>query len=356
MGRMNEILPNEKFADQNELRQSVSPLLKCMAAVGLYFRRDDLVTNQDKLDEDVAANGTETHCVRQSTAPLNSGRLTCSMKYYAASLSIVLWCNVLRFLSAFTNDDTFGLLLITKLSVMSSFVLSAILHSAYFKASQSGKLDSILLQIRVTTDFAKRIRRIAVAGLVFISVALPINLLCFYSLLFQSKHFFDFLLAPIGTHISTVRSENELLKWFYLIVVQVLCTTTWLCGHLMNHILMTIFSHQFSFIGTCFRRSIDARGRFHGDLKAIRNRYQALCCAVRMADEFIMISNVASFCCQMFSFVILMYSFVMIGLETSTTAFAYDFFMTGNVVGLITTTAHGIAVNHAVSLTSNASL
>jgi len=109
----------------------LSPLLYNMRAFGFYFTREPHKT-------------TGTTEFRVSTGCQNywnPGRI------YSTIMFVVTLISSLRFCTIIDGKETLGVVLFFKLGVISSAFLTAILHTAYYVASHTGKLDRVLRQV-----------------------------------------------------------------------------------------------------------------------------------------------------------------------------------------------------------------
>jgi len=77
-------------------------------------------------------------------------------------------------------------------------------------------------------------------------------------------------------------------------------------AHSMSMVLVYIHN-QFKKVKKIFRRALDERGQFGGDLSAFRRRHQTLSRAVSKVDGFMMLSNVAGFVCHVCNIIILLF-------------------------------------------------
>lgn len=330
-----QTFPGEVFDDQLSLKRSLLPLLQIMKFAGLYFIRETECRGVVELSEGGRANSR------------SCGILT---RVAATGLLVLSWMNVLRCPTVFSQHDTFDVLLITKLSIWTIFILCAILQTSYFAASLSGHLDYILKEVRVTSEFSNSIRKLALLGIAFASSeCLAFTIMEFY-VMFASNGFYDFLLTPLTTYVPIDGFLLTTARIIYVLAVQMPCIVTWLLAHVMNHMLAAIFRGQFNLINKRFRQCISHTGQFHGDIRNFRHRHQALCSAVKMSDKFLKFSNVASFGCQMFAVLIVFYASIFTRFTDPLLTFMTITFVSANAVGLAVTTLHGIMVNHAVSV------
>jgi len=122
----------------------------------------------------------------------------------------------------------------------------------------------------------------------------------------------------------------------------------------MNYLVMTFPYDQFNRLTEEFSKSIGDRGEFSGNFEQLRRRHQAISRSVQEADRFLMISNVACFCCQIVGIILVLYSAIFFRDETvarnTEGAAFYIIWLAINVFGLTLAAWLAIVVNHAVSL------
>jgi len=122
----------------------------------------------------------------------------------------------------------------------------------------------------------------------------------------------------------------------------------------MNFMVMSFLYDQFNKLSEEFSKCIDDRGEFSGNFEQFRRRHQAISRSVQQADRFLKISNVACFCCQIVSLILILYSAIFFRYETVAQnmqrALFYVVWIGFLVFGLTLTTGLAIIVNHAVSL------
>jgi hypothetical protein len=122
------IFADEKFADNDALAKCLSPLATILTIFGFYFKHEEAVVN----------GGT------------SRGFKANKQRAYCIAVLILLWLNASRCTMVFTGDDKFGSQLLIKLVWMAVVLLCAILDSSYFIASESGALDRLVREIRVS--------------------------------------------------------------------------------------------------------------------------------------------------------------------------------------------------------------
>ena len=118
--------------------------------------------------------------------------------------------------------------------------------------------------------------------------------------------------------------------------------------------VMSFLYDQFNKLSEEFSKCIGDRGEFSGNFEQFRRRHQAISRSVQQADRFLRISNVACFCCQIVSLILVMYSAIFFRYETVALSMQraafYVVWIGFLVFGLTLTTGLAIIVNHAVSL------
>jgi len=121
----------------------------------------------------------------------------------------------------------------------------------------------------------------------------------------------------------------------------------------MNFMVMTFLYNQFSNLNAEFSRCVGDGGEFSGNFEQFRRRHQAISRSVNEADRFLKISNVACFCCQIVSIIILLYSTIFFRDDTVSLsgqgAFVYVAWLLGNLFGLALAAGQALVVHHAVS-------
>jgi len=69
----------------------------------------------------------------------------------------------------------------------------------------------------------------------------------------------------------------------------------------------SVLYDQFRALNKDFRRAVGCRGEFQGSIREFRRRHQELSQSVQNADQFMMINNLAGFCCQIVNVVVILY-------------------------------------------------
>ena len=122
----------------------------------------------------------------------------------------------------------------------------------------------------------------------------------------------------------------------------------------MNYLVMNFLYDQFNKLYEKFSQCIGDRGEFSGNFEQFRRRHQAISRSVHQADRFLMISNVACFCCQIVSLISILYSTIFYRDETASLsthgAVVYILIIAICVFSLSLTAGLAIIVHHAVSI------
>jgi len=336
----------------------MTPLLRAMKIFGLYFVLDDCVSVKDVREP---ANSPETINATDDTGAeteeLSKEKTnyfgTKFNRFYSIAVLILLWANLLRLFTFFNSNTSFDNILLSKLVNLSWMLLSAIDQTSLFIACQSGRLHRILREIRVTREDTHLLRKnVIIQTLLIASVYV---LYCAYYLYFifnTTGEMVDFLVAPFLTLVPV--SSGIILLVLHIIVAFIasFLLSAWLLPLTLINVITIVISKQFAMLDRRFTEAIDESGSFTGDLRLFRRRHPSICHAVRRADRFVGVSNLAGFGCHMISFVIVLFSEVTFPFSPSTqtmTGIANFFWLFFNTVGLIRATSNGFSVNTRVS-------
>jgi len=122
--------------------------------------------------------------------------------------------------------------------------------------------------------------------------------------------------------------------------------------HSVNYMVTSVLYVQFRALNEDFGRAVGCRGEFHGSIREFRRRHQELSQSVQNADQFMMISNVAGFCCQILNVILVLYCTIFFRDETvghdAISATMYVYWLASIAFGLTFTACQGVAINHAV--------
>jgi len=142
----------EPFADHGELLSSLSPLLFSMKLCGLYFDRE--VRHRRCTDNPEWNPATRT-------------RISWSgLRIYATVALILVWLNVIRLFSLFDKDDHFSSDLLMKIILLAIFSVPALMYTACYYASHTGKL--VAVRLTMSTVIIISMRRLMTKRVVYV--------------------------------------------------------------------------------------------------------------------------------------------------------------------------------------------
>ena len=335
----------EPFADNGDLLSSLSPLLTSMKLFGLYYQRKN--RRKRSIDDPEPERNSDT-----TKTVLSKPATTWNKLQIHASVVLTLsWLNVFRLVFLITKSDRFGADLLMKIAVFSWFGLSAVLQTAYYYASHSGKLVKVLLTLPVTEDCVLKAHRAAVGLTVFTWTTLIINGIIGVYFYLDTDGRFDYNTAPLFTYIEVPEDKLVISRLVGSLLHLLQIPATVLCP-VMTQVLVYVFYHQFRKLKKNFGRAIGKKGQLSTDLSVFRRRHQTLCSAVSKLDGFMMFSNVGGFACHIANTIVLLYSVIFYRdtTETPISTFIYVSVLQANVLGLFFAASAGIVVNYMVSL------
>ena len=184
-----------QLVDGGDLLKCFSPLLNSMRLFGLYF------TRESRRIHDAATVATDSR-------KWNGGRI------YAVVMMVLAWLNVARIFSVFHKTDKFGYLLFLKLSMVSAFLLSVVLQTACFVASQTGNLDRVFRDAKLPKSDHIRYRRLAVIHTAVCWILLVAEMLIFLVPVLLRDTYYDMSLTPLGVHVAVSHEPIVLITLF----------------------------------------------------------------------------------------------------------------------------------------------
>jgi len=326
----------EPFADNGELLSSLSSLLFNMKLFGLYFHRED--PHQQRTDD--PEWNPATTLTRSSSSWL---------RIYATVILILVWSNAVRLLSLFDKSDHFGAVLLMKMMVILWFSLTAIMYTAYYFASHTGKLFKVLQTLPLSPDRVRYVRRLSVTltASMWISAVIHLSVLAYIH--FTTTGEYDFTVAPLVTYIYVPEDRITIARLCGYVTYIFIFPGMLLC-HAMNLVIVYVVCREYKKLKKDFRRAVGESGQFTGDLPSFRRRHQTLSRAVGKMDGFLMFSNVGGFVCHIAIIIILIYCIVFYRESTATpvSALAHIFWLSANIKGLFFSASACIMVNHTV--------
>ena len=191
----------EQLADGDDLLKRFSPLINSMRVCGLYF------TRVPRCVPDVQ-NSRSTTVTKDSAVPMkwNGGRI------YVLTILVALWLDAARKLSLFDKADKFGLVLFVKLASVSGSFLCAVLQTACFVACQTGNLDRVFREARLSKSDHVRYHRLAVIHTTACWIIIVGEVLIFLVPQFLREKHWDMSLVPFGNYIAVSDQPMLLIK------------------------------------------------------------------------------------------------------------------------------------------------
>jgi len=229
--------------------------------------------------------------------------------------------------------------------------LCAVCQLTYFVASYTGCLERVLVGIKLHQDGLRRCRRTVAICTPLTWIILLINTLVLVYSFFLTEGYMDITLAPIKTYVTV---SNLLVPRLIVFVVSIYVNAAWIFSHAMTLMLATIFCRQYSQLERAFKQRLadsEKRRISDSEIETTRQRHQAISSSVTETDSFLMFSNAAAFCCQLFGTILLLYSviFYYSTMNDPIIIVMHAVWMSGQTMGLSVTTAAGIMVNNYVS-------
>jgi len=328
-----------QLSDGDVVLKCFSPLLSSMKLFGLYFTQ----ASRRIHNASTPASGTTDSQVPRNW---NGGRV------YAVVILVVAWLNAARMLSAFHKTDKFGFVLLLKLAAISAGFLSAFQQTACFVACQTGNLDRVFCDARLPKSDVARYRRLAIIHAIVCWVLLLADANIYLLPLFTADSTLNSSTTPFGVHFF-MTGQLVLLAKVITALLFILADFVWFFSHSVNYLVTSVLYDQFRALNKDFHSAVGCRGEFQGSIREFRRRHQELSQSVENADRFMMISNVAGFCCQIANVILILYCTLFfpdktVGQNHAVSAVMYVYWLVSTLLGLTLTACQGIVINHAV--------
>jgi len=316
-----------------------SPLLNSMKVFGLYFTQ---------ASHRIHNASTPTSGTMDSQVPRkwNRGRI------HAVIILLVIWLNVARMLSIFHKTDKFGVTIFLKLTQISASFLSAFQQTACFVACQTGNLDRVFSDAILLKSTVAKYHRLAIIHTFVCWVSLLAILSLFLPPVFITMdHSLHSSMTPFSVHVFITDHLLILAKAMTsLFFTSSYCA--WIFSHSVNYMVTSVLYDQFGALNKDFHHVISCRGEFQGSIREFRRRHQELSQSVQNADQFMMVSNVAGFCCQILSIILILYCSIFFREESvgqdATSAIMFVIWLVSTLLSLTLTACQGIVINHVV--------
>lgn len=330
---------DEIFADIDALARSLSPIIKLLKLTGSYF-------------ESYNANGD--HRTKQQHTERNDCKHSSwnFAEIYSAALTILLWFDIVRLLTAFiAADNKFNEMLVNKLVMVIILAQNASMKTAFYFAARSGRLVQALHQLRITNDFIKVPRELVGVRVAVYSISLAIYMAFFVYALFLTDGSFNFVVTPFVALVPINDGWLIVAKSLFALV-NVLSLQSFLWPMTLYQTLARVLTRQFRMLNSRFKIANSQRRQFKGSLKIMRNRHQALCFAVRSVDSCLTAAPAAIFCGEMFTIIVLLYGFMFLNYTNPFVIVVYSSALAFSVVSLSTNVVNGTMLNSEVGVKS----
>jgi len=231
-------------------------LLKMMTMFGLYHRPTDKV----KTEESPALHGRH-----------------CNVRFiWSTFILVCLWLNFIRFLLVFAQNEPFDSLLVSKISFCAIFLECSMSNTSYYIAMRTGRLDRIINTMRISVEFAERLRKLSIVFVVLTTCLAMLLTVIVSAALYYFGESFIFLAAPFENQVLNSDSWFEVTKIGF-VVLCILLVQSWSLPMAMNTALTFIFYWQFCSLNERFASTLGRNGKLaSGDLATFRSRHQAL--------------------------------------------------------------------------------
>jgi len=200
-------LHTEECADRNALIKSFSPLFTSMKIFGVYFNVDDNeshVATPDTTDK-VLLPDTMQYDQKPRNNRWNYGKI------YGATVLVLQWLNVIRLVTRFSSSDKFEARLTYKLVALAQALLCATMHTSYFIACSTGRLNGVLRDIQVSMKVCTSMRKRAILLTVLVWILIVEHMCVFIFFLLFNFEKFDYLVAPFD-NIIMINSSIQLIN------------------------------------------------------------------------------------------------------------------------------------------------
>jgi len=326
--------------DGDALLSCFSPLFYSMRICGLYF------THASRRIHDASTAKTDSAVSKK----WNKGRI------YALGSLTMMWLNMARILSVFDKADKFGYVLLLKLAMIFGGLLSVVFQTACFVACQTRNLDRVFLDAKLPKSDHIRYRRLAVIHTIACWIFSVITMVLALVPMFLDKASWGYSLTPFGNHVA-MSGPLVWLIMLFAILQYFFLYTAWIFPQSVNYMVTSVLYDQFRALNKDFYRAVGCGGEFQGSVREFRQRHQALSHSVQNADQFIMISNVAGFCCQILNLILISYSSIFFAEEfvgsNALLSVMHAIWLIEIVGGLMLTACQGIVINHVVRIASS---
>jgi len=206
------------LGDGDALLRRFSPLLSSMKVFGLYF------TQASRRIHDVSSMTPDSAVPKK----WNRGRI------YAVIILVLAWLNVARMLTVFEKTDKFGYFLLLKLAKVSGGLLSVVLQTACYVACQTGNLDRVFLDARLSKSDHVRYRRLAVIHTATCWIFGGTRMLISVVPMFLDEENWGYSTTPFGIHL-VVSGPSVLLVTLFAFLQHFFLYGAWIFPQSLNY-------------------------------------------------------------------------------------------------------------------------
>ena len=146
---------------------------------------------------------------------LNASRGVTILSWEAMVMLVIVCTDTARNMTVFQQSDTFGIILLLKLVMVTSRLFSSLSQISCFVASQTGNLDRVLRDARLSRSDHIRYGRLAVIHTVLCWICATGEMLMLTVALFLVLEVWDMSVTPLGVHVF---ASSELLLLFLRLV------------------------------------------------------------------------------------------------------------------------------------------
>ena len=232
--------------------------------------------------------------------------------FYSIFIVMITWLNLIRMMTIFNQNDSFGPALFLKLINVSWVLLCAMnasccLYSCRSKESlpqfflQWLALNPNGLNLHYRNFISQRAIIYVIGCLVFIALNMS-----FSGYVFLNTAMFDGMLTPL----ESIENLQLMLKIIYVSLIHSSLSCSWMLPVGLFAIICTIIEEEFKELKKSFRSQVNECGHFSGDLADIRYRHQAISRMVYYADNFLKIIIASTLCLNIIISCLMLYNII----------------------------------------------
>ena len=322
------------------VQKSLSPLINSMRLFGLYFSREPRMNSSTTSRLNQEGN---RRCQRWNLA-----------RIYATVMLVVIWLNSFRNFVIFDVEETLKVELLVKICILSYVLFVALLVTAYYVASHTGSLDRVFHQVNLSAaEISPKYSRRAKVVTVICWSLLVLDFLYYIYPVFTNGQFNDLSTLILFHKLRMSKPYEDIAKVVFA-VLDIQYLASYVFPQAMSYIVVSLLCDQFNKLNEEFSKCIGGQGEFNGNFEQFRRRHQAISHSVKEADRFLMISNVACFCCHIIGIIVIIFCIIFYRQYTASysveVASQHIFWLVFNMFGLTIAAGMAIFVNNVVSI------